>query len=81
MLHENLCMAKKGKFIASGTVSGHIRIFDYLTGFIVATLEAHESRVTDLVFSDEETLYSCGDDGVAYGYDLKKYKKFRTFRP
>ena len=81
-IHETQCMAyNKNKFIATGTNDGKVKVWDRISGFCMTTFSEHESAITDIKFSNKNTLFSSSLDGTVNAYDLIKYKKFRKYRP
>lgn len=47
----------------------------------LTTFSEHDANVTDLKFSNGNTLFSCSLDGKVNAYDAIKYRKFRTYIP
>lgn len=83
MIHDSISLAsfKNGKYIGTGNTQGEVKLWDKTTGLSLATFTEHDASVTDLVFSNPTTLFSCSLDGRVHAYDAVKYRKFRTYKP
>lgn len=83
LIHESISLSsyKSGKYIATGTTQGEIKLYEKSTGLNVTTFTDHDANVTDLKFSNATTLFSCSLDGLVNAYDVVKFRKFRTFKP
>lgn len=83
LIYDSVAMAvykNGGKFIATGTNDGEVKLWEKKSGFSVASFFEHSASVKDIKFSNPNTLFSCGLDGNVHAYDAVKYKKFRTYR-
>ncbi len=68
-----LAFSKDGLWLASGSTSGRITIWDPFTGEKVMEVGKHESNAYTVCFgSDLRTLISGGDDGMSFQWDLRR---------
>ncbi len=68
----------RGSLIAWGDMKGRISLYDFNSGNIIHTLNAHNARVVDLKFSpDNSQLASCGNDSKIKIWSTKDF----TLRP
>ena len=68
-----------GALIASGTLSGQVRVWDATTFALLADFTAHEGACQDLEFvSDSHTLVSVGDDGATHVWDVSRPQPARV---
>ena len=66
------CISADGKFIASSSADGMIRIRDAETGKELRALKGHSGGLYHLTFSpDGKTLLSCGSDSASRGWDTQ----------
>jgi len=67
--------------LAAGSNDGRIKLWEQRSGFCFATFTEHESEVTAVKFTNQNTLISSSNDGTVRAYDCTKYRCFRTMRP
>jgi WD40 repeat protein/beta-lactamase regulating signal transducer with metallopeptidase domain len=68
-----LAFSKDGLWLASGSASGRILIWDPFTGEKAMEVGKHESNAYTVCFgSDLRTLVSGGDDGMGFQWDLRR---------
>ncbi len=81
-VHETTSISfNNHKLFATGTNDGKVKIWDKSSGYCLATFDEHESSITDVKFSNKNTLFSSSLDGTVNAYDVVKYKQFRKFKP
>ncbi len=62
---ESLAWARDGRWLALGTIDGHVRVLDGRTGTLVAALAAGTRPIVGLAFSvDGQVLTAASDDGA-----------------
>jgi len=54
-----------GRFIASASDDGTVKLWSVTRRKLVRTFEGHSEWVRDVLFIDEDRLVSCADDGTA----------------
>lgn len=60
---------------------GKIRLWDNKSYLCFSTMEAHDSKITGIIFSSKsKTLLSCSLDGTVKAFDLNKFRCFRTVK-
>ena len=68
-----------GSIVALGSDSGVVVVWDMRQGRIIAHLNAHTHRVTDVVFEEGgQTLLTCAEDRLVVCWDLKTYTPLST---
>ncbi len=68
-----------GKYIASGSEDGTVKIWDAETGSLVTTLKGHEERVTSVIYSpDGKYIISGSWDKTIIIWDVKTGKKLKV---
>ena len=66
--------------IITGSVDGHVRVFDWPTKRLVHDLTGHRERVAGLALTpDERRVLSTGTDGTVRIWDLEAGRLIRTF--
>ena len=66
-----MCFAPTGKYIASGSVDGTVRVWDAATGEAVGSpLAGHTAPVTQVEFIDADTVVSSSNDGTTRAWDV-----------
>ncbi|MFA6540817.1 MAG: caspase family protein [Bacteroidota bacterium] len=69
-------ISKRGHYTAVGYISGHIQVFDNVTGKLSISFLRHRSAVTAMAFSeDENTLISGDDNGKIWTTNLATGKE------
>lgn len=77
-----LAFSKDGLWLASGSTSGKISIWDPFTGEKALEVGKHESNAYTVCFgSDLRTLISGGDDGMGFQWDLRRGIGERPLEP
>ncbi len=77
-----LSFSKDGLWLASGSTSGKVSLWDPFTGEKAMAVGKHESNVYTVGFgSDLRTLTSGGDDGLGIQWDLRRGAEKWTSEP
>ena len=75
-----LSFSSDGKILASGSQDKTIRLWDATTGEHKKTLRGHSEQVYHVVFKDDETLVSYGNDEMVRLWDVKKGRQKNNFK-
>lgn len=70
----NIALSPDGSLLAAATKDKKILIYDYVSGNQISEITAHSSAVRDVVFRNNDTLYSCGNDQRVRAWNLKSDK-------
>jgi WD40 repeat protein len=67
-----LAFSADGKWLASGSRFGPVRVWEVATGKVIRCLQGHEGEVLHVAFGpDGRTLLSSDNDGQAYLWDVR----------
>ncbi len=75
-----LSFSSDGKILASGSQDKTIRLWDVTTGEHKKTLRGHSEQVFHIMFKDDETLVSYGNDDMVRLWDVKKGRQKNNFK-
>lgn len=87
-LHKIICAEKlcalawssRGDFLAAATEKGRLFIWDWASGDLLRTFDAHFKKVTKLCFTaDDRYLLSAGEDAVVYCWSVDRYVRLSNW--
>lgn len=67
----NIDISPSDSLLAAAMTDNTIRVYDLKNEKDIKILSGHSARVRDVVFKDDSTLFSCGNDGCIAAWDLK----------
>ncbi|KAL5726889.1 hypothetical protein ACHQM5_000134 [Ranunculus cassubicifolius] len=72
----SLSFNHNGKILAAGAMDGMIHIFDMASGLQITGWPAHDSSISSVLFSHDETsIFSLGSDGKIFEWSLQNQGK------
>ena len=77
---NTVAFSPDGAVIASSSDDGKVKLWNGSTGFCFATFRDHQGPVSEIRFSNNNTLWSSSSDGTVRGYDLRRYRQFKVLQ-
>ncbi|KAG8928017.1 hypothetical protein FRC00_001884, partial [Tulasnella sp. 408] len=77
---NTLSYSADGQNVATGGDDGKVKVWNTTSGFCFVTFSEHTAAVSTVEFAKQgQVLFSASLDGTVRGYDLIRYRNFRTF--
>ncbi|KAG9016742.1 hypothetical protein FRB90_002308 [Tulasnella sp. 427] len=77
---NTLSYSADGQNVATGGDDGKVKVWNTTSGFCFVTFSDHTAAVSTVEFAKQgQVLFSASLDGTVRGYDLIRYRNFRTF--
>ena len=75
---RTVAFSNDGRLIAAAGRSGVVRVWDATTGMLQSDASVHEQRIRQLIFTDDQQLITCGEDGFVKIAPVGKLEQART---
>ena len=73
------CLFLASYKVVGGDINGCLSLWDPTTGMQIGTINAHESKVSQ-VFINQNRIYSCGLDKTIKIWNMNDYKEIKTYK-